>query len=110
MLATTLANMVESCGHEVSGYARTGLAAIHAYGEQQPDAVLMDFSMSKINGANATRMIISKYPEAKIVMLSGILSREDMTLIECGAVIMEPKPIDLNRLKEILTQLGSARR
>jgi len=108
MLATTLANMVEKCGHEVSGFARTGLGAIRAYGEQRPDVVLMDFSMAKINGANASRMILSTYPTAKIVMLSGFLSKEDLSLVECGAVMMEPKPLEIERLKEILEHLNPA--
>ena len=102
MLATTLGDMIERCGHEVSGFARTGVGAIRAYGEQRPDVVLMDFSMSKINGANASRLILSQYPAAKIVMLSGFLSKEDLSLVKCGAVIMEPKPLEMERLKEIL--------
>jgi CheY-like chemotaxis protein len=110
LLATTLANMVEKCGHAVSGFARTGVGAIRAYGEQRPDVVLMDFSMSKINGANASRMILSQYPAAKIVMLSGFLSKEDLSLVECGAVIMESKPLDFERLREILDHLDPAER
>ena len=109
MLASTLADMVERCGHHVSGFARTGVKAIQAYREQRPDVVLMDFSMSRINGANASRLILSKYPDAKIVMLSGILSREDLSVMKCGAAIMEPKPIELERLREILDQFDSSK-
>jgi DNA-binding NarL/FixJ family response regulator len=108
MLAATLADMVEKCGHEVSGFARTGVGAIRAYGEQRPEVVLMDFSMTGINGANASRMILSQHPRAKIVILSGFLSKEDLSLVECGAVIMEPKPIDTGRLREILDDLDLA--
>ena len=107
MLSTTLGDMVERCGHEVCGFARTGVGAMRAYREKRPDLVLMDFSMSKINGANASRMILSHYPEAKIVMLSGFLSKEDLSVLECGAVLMEPKPLDLERLQEILKQIDS---
>ena len=108
MLSTTLADMIEKCGHEVSGFARTGVGAVRAYGEQRPDVVFMDYSMSKINGANASRMILSQYPKAKIIILSGFLTKEHLSVLECGAVMMEPKPLSLERLKEILDNIDSS--
>jgi hypothetical protein len=41
-------------------------------------------------------------------MLSGFLSRRDLSMVDCGAVILEPKPIDFPRLREILDQLDAA--
>jgi len=107
MLVKTLGNMVESCGHEVCGCAFYGMGVIRAYHELRPDVVLIDYSMSPIDGAAASRIILGQYPDAKIVMMSGFLSKEDLGHLDCGAVIVEPKPIDIDRLREILEQISS---
>ena len=108
LLAKTLGDMVEKCGHEVSGFAFDGVGVIRAYDQQRPDGVLMDFSMLQLDGSNASRRILSQYPDAKIVILSGYLSKEDLGQLDCGAVMMEPKPIDLERLREILEKIKPA--
>ena len=47
-----------------------GESALDAYEEFQPDWVLMDFQMKEMNGIEATKEIIAKYPEAKIVIIT----------------------------------------
>jgi len=106
MLAKTLGNMVEKCGHEVSGFAFDGAGVIRDYEDQRPDVVLMDYSMSQIDGANASRKILSQFPTAKIIMLSGYLTTEALLHLECGAFMKEPKPIEMERLREILIQVN----
>ena len=81
---------------------------VQDYAEQQPDLVLMDYSMSLINGAEATRVILKQYPAAKIVILSGFLSSEELSQLDCGAVIVEHKPLHFERLKEILNQIETS--
>jgi two-component system chemotaxis response regulator CheY len=107
MLVKTLSDMIERCGHEVCGVAFDGMRVISAYDEKRPDVVLIDFSMSPIDGADASRRILSQYPDAKIVIMSGFLSKEDLSLLDCGAVMMEPKPIEMERLKAILDDINS---
>ena len=105
LVASSLATMVRSFGHEVAGIASSGLEAIRSYNRVAPDLVLMDFSMSKLNGATASRMILSTDPKAKIVMLSGYLSKEDLGTMECGAVAGLPKPLRIDRLKKLLEEM-----
>ena len=102
LVSSTLADMIMRYGHEVIGIVRTGLDAVRFYSQHIPDMVFMDFSMTKLNGANASRMILSQYPSAKIVMLSGFLTPEDLDQVQCGAFLREPKPLEMDRLKEIL--------
>lgn len=47
-----------------------GAEALAAYRQCQPDLVLMDIGMSRMDGLTATREIIAAYPEAKIVIVS----------------------------------------
>jgi two-component system response regulator DegU len=47
-----------------------GGGAIEAYEEHHPDFVLMDIHMRPVDGLTATREILSRYPEAKIIAVT----------------------------------------
>lgn len=47
-----------------------GIDALRLYEEYSPDVILMDINMPQMNGVEATEQLISKYPEAKVIMLS----------------------------------------
>ncbi len=47
-----------------------GAEALAAYRQSQPDLVLMDIEMKRMDGLAATRQIIAAYPEARIVIVS----------------------------------------
>ena len=47
-----------------------GLSAIEIYNNSHPDLVLMDISMPKINGLDASKKILQKNPTAKIIIVT----------------------------------------
>jgi CheY-like chemotaxis protein len=47
-----------------------GSDALDCYEETSPDWVLMDWEMKRMNGLEATRRIIEKHPQAKILMVT----------------------------------------
>ncbi len=55
---------------EVLGEAGDGLEAIELVKILQPMVVVMDIAMPKLNGIEATREILKKFPETKILILS----------------------------------------
>jgi len=55
---------------EVVGVAKDGGIAIALCESVQPDIVLMDIRMPKIDGIAATRLIKDQFPEVKIMMLT----------------------------------------
>ena len=55
---------------KVVAEAENGLAGVEKVQEHKPDIVLMDISMPLLNGIDATRMIASKFPETKVIVLS----------------------------------------
>jgi RNA polymerase sigma factor (sigma-70 family) len=54
----------------IVGEAANGIQAIQKTEELLPDLVLMDISMPKMNGFDATKEIKSQFPNVKIVMMT----------------------------------------
>jgi len=93
-VGTTLAELVRFCQHEVVEVVSSGLEAIHAYGRHRPDVVLMDYQMPKLNGATACRNIVAKYPNARVILVSG----SPKEIADSGALAVLIKPIRLDHL------------
>lgn len=55
---------------EVCGEASDGSEAISKTAELNPDLILMDLDMPKVNGFEATRQIHESYPKARILILT----------------------------------------
>ena len=99
-----LAEMVRACNHEIVGVVASGLEAIHAYTRCRPDLVLMDYRMSKLNGATACRNILSKDPAARVILVSAWSPSDDAAA--SGAIAILAKPIDLERLNTALNSVA----
>ncbi len=57
-------------GCEVVGEASTGHEAVAAVESLEPDLVVMDISMPKLNGIEATRRIAASHPRTRVLALS----------------------------------------
>ena len=66
----------------------------------KPDVVLMDYWMSKLNGATACRNILAKHPNAHVILISGWSPGSEP--IDSGAFAVLQKPVNLARLEEAL--------
>ncbi|MFD2216078.1 response regulator [Metabacillus endolithicus] len=55
---------------EVVGVASNGQEAFEKAGDLLPDIVLMDIRMPVANGVEGTKLITSKYPDIKVLMLT----------------------------------------
>ena len=101
-VGTSLAELVRLCHHEVVEVVGSGLEAIQAYGKHKPDAVLMDYQMPKLNGATACRNIMAKYPEARVILVSG----SPKEIAGSGALALLIKPVKLDQLYAALYDAG----
>lgn len=106
--ASALAEVVQSCGHEVVDVVFSGLDAIRAYHRHRPDLVLMDYNMGRLNGLTACRNIVSSDPAARIVFLSGVRAAEEMPADLAGAVGFLRKPVKIEELQQRLASLEGA--
>ncbi len=55
---------------EVVGEAEDCCSTLRLIAELAPQIVIMDISMPDLNGVEATRKILSQYPEVKVIALS----------------------------------------
>ncbi len=71
ILRESLKYMIESdMEMEVVGLAANGREAFEMCGIHKPDIVLMDSKMPECDGLEGTRLIKSKYPDIKVLILT----------------------------------------
>lgn len=71
---------------EVVGEAGDGKNGVELALELKPDIILMDLVMKEMDGIEATRKIIEKWPEAKIIIVTSFLDDEKVyPALEAGA-------------------------
>jgi DNA-binding NarL/FixJ family response regulator len=72
---------------EVVACVADGREAVQQARDAQPDVVLMDLSMPELNGADATRAILSRDPKCRVIVLSMYSQREYVRrALKAGAV------------------------
>lgn len=55
---------------EVIAEGDDGAEVVELYEKHQPDVILMDINMPRMNGVDATEVLLNKYPDAKVIILS----------------------------------------
>jgi DNA-binding NarL/FixJ family response regulator len=86
---------------EVVGAAADGEEAVRLAAEHEPDVVLMDLSMPRVDGIQATRRVGEACPACRVVVLTSFSDRERiLQAIDAGAVgylLKDAEPDELLR-------------
>jgi two-component system chemotaxis response regulator CheY len=75
----TLIEILTEAGYSVVGEAATGLQAIEQYVRLRPSLVTMDIVMPEMSGIEASRKILAKDKEARIIVVSA-MSQENLMM------------------------------
>lgn len=70
LVVNSLKTIITANGIEVLGVGHSGLEAVKLYSEFKPDVILMDIRMENMSGIEATEEILSKNPNAKILLIT----------------------------------------
>ena len=78
VMRLNILHTLTQAGHEIVAQASDGRQAYNLYKTHSPDIVTMDITMPKVNGIEAVNEIITKFPEAKIIMVSALEDRKSV--------------------------------
>lgn len=88
---------------EVVAMARDGEEAVELAVEHRPRVVVMDVSMPKMDGVEATRQIMHRLPDTRIVVLTGLADQERAeSAMRAGAVAYVLKDRDASEIFEAI--------
>ena len=93
-------------GMEVIGEAKNGLEAIDLVESINPDVILMDLHMPKMDGIEAIKEIRNKQPESRILVLTSFTEDEKVyQAVKCGAqgyLLKDSPPLKiLNAIRDL---------
>jgi CheY-like chemotaxis protein len=94
--------ILEDAGFDVCPDARDGVEAVELAREHRPDLILIDLSLPRLDGVEATRQILSERA-VPIVALTGHRTGVVDRALEAGAVAHVLKPFRDSHLVETLT-------
>jgi CheY-like chemotaxis protein len=108
-IVETIRFVLESKGHEVLE-ANDGLEALERARRMNPDLILLDVMMPKMDGYRVCRLLKydSQFRDIPVVMLTARTGPQDIqTGVEVGADEYLTKPFDLEEMIELVDRLTS---
>ncbi|SFG38948.1 two component transcriptional regulator, LuxR family [Halobacillus alkaliphilus] len=83
----------------VVGEVENGKVALEKIEDLQPDVILMDLMMPVMDGVEATKEILKRYPESKIVVLTSYSDQDHVIpALQAGAAGYQLKDVDPDEL------------
>ena len=100
--------ILERAGLEVVGEAGDGVEALEVAATTEPDVVLMDVRMPRLDGIEATRRLLARLPEAKVLALTTFdLDEYVYAAVQAGAsgfLLKDVKPSDLVHAVDVVAR------
>jgi YesN/AraC family two-component response regulator len=96
-------------GYEVVGLAADGEEAVELARSQQPDVVLLDLAMPRMDGLQALPLILEAVPGVRVVVLSGF-DKHSMAerAMEAGAHRYVEKGLSTKELSHVVAEVLAA--
>lgn len=99
-------NILRNTDYEVVGCAKTGEDALELYEAVRPDVVTLDIILPGMDGIDTAKMMLRKWPDAKIIIVSSLAYDETMDEAkDAGACDFVFKPFDSKQMLEVLNRV-----
>ncbi len=106
MMRRSLSQIIQNKGHIIVAEAANGLQAFAEYQNHKPDLVTMDITMPAFDGIEAVEKILTKFPDAKIIMISALNQREMIfQALKKGAKHYIIKPFSPEKVAQVINQV-----
>lgn len=103
VMRRSISIILKNDGHEIVAEASNGMQALNEYEAHLPDLVTMDITMPLMDGIEAVKRIIKKFPEAKIVMISALGHKDRVfEAVKNGAKHYIIKPFTKEKVNEVI--------
>ena len=106
-----LASLLGTCRElSVVGDTGDGESGLRLAAKLHPDVIIMDLMMPRMNGADATKALIEKWPEAKILILTTFGTADGISkALEAGAKGAILKSADLSELRKAIFEVANGK-
>ena len=111
MVRTGLATFIRiKADLELVGEARDGQQALHLCEQLQPDVILMDLVMPRLDGVTATQAIRERWPQVQIIALTSFKDKDLVQdALRAGAISYLLKDVSVDELAEAIRAAHAGR-
>ena len=111
MVRTGLATFLEvSDDLDLVGQATNGQEAVELCEQFQPDVILMDLVMPKMDGVTATRILRERWPQVQVIAVTSFQEKELVQdALEAGAISYLLKNVSMDELTEAVRAAHAGR-
>jgi len=108
----TVQQLIEQAGHQVIASFSNGPEFLNSITSNEsnitPDVVFCDIILPEMTGLDLLTLITEGFPAANIIMLSGVTQTDAISAaLRLGAIDFLQKPVEKERLIELLSKLSS---
>ena len=101
-----ISDMLITLEHEVAAELSNGEKIIETYENNYIDFILIDIEMPKVDGIVASKEILTKYSDAKIIMITSIVDKKRTSIaLSYGVNSILLKPITIEELDYAISLL-----
>ncbi|MCM3716366.1 response regulator [Halalkalibacter oceani] len=106
-IRSVLKDIFVKLGHTVIDEVSNGAEAIQAYEYYQPSLVTLDLEMPGIDGIRALQLLVTSFPKAKVIIISGNRNKELLfESLRSGAKYYISKPVTEDKIIDAFRKLN----
>lgn len=90
---------------DVLATGNNGKEAVKLYEQHKPDIIFTDLDMPKYDGHYAVEQIKKKYPNSKIIIMTGDINAQNTNIFKVLKIPVINKPFNIGEIKQMVTEM-----